>query len=131
MPLPQFLSLLQNDLIRDMVVVYTRPRAIAAALAVGLPVCGHPTIVHGGLISAIIDETFGVLLYAAGRHGHVSLETGVFTARLEVNYKQASAGQRSETRMRRRFCHWCRALKGRAAGLRGCQCACTCVSTHV
>jgi len=41
----------------------------------------------GGLISAIFDETFGVLLYAAGRWGHFDL-TMVFTARLEVDYKK-------------------------------------------
>lgn len=41
----------------------------------------------GGFISAIFDETFGVLLYAAGRWGHMDF-TMVFTARLEVDYKK-------------------------------------------
>lgn len=41
----------------------------------------------GGLISAIFDETFGILLYAAGRWGHFDLSM-VFTARLEVDYKK-------------------------------------------
>jgi hypothetical protein len=44
----------------------------------------------GGLISAIFDETFGVLLYAAGRWGHFDC-TMVFTARLEVDYKKVRA----------------------------------------
>jgi hypothetical protein len=44
--------------------------------------------VQGGLTSAIFDETFGVLLYAAGRYNHLELEHGVFTARLEVDYKK-------------------------------------------
>jgi hypothetical protein len=39
------------------------------------------------LISAIFDETFGILLYAAGRWGHFDLSM-VFTARLEVDYKK-------------------------------------------
>uniref|UniRef100_A0A383VFX8 Thioesterase domain-containing protein n=1 Tax=Tetradesmus obliquus TaxID=3088 RepID=A0A383VFX8_TETOB len=82
-----FLSLLQNDLIRDMVVIYA-DKKIYTALRFGVPVCGHPTIVHGGLTSAIFDETFGVLLYAAGRYSHLELEHGVFTARLEVDYKK-------------------------------------------
>jgi hypothetical protein len=41
----QFLSLLQNDLIRDMVVIYA-DKQIHTALKFGVPVCGHPTIVH-------------------------------------------------------------------------------------
>lgn len=51
--------------------------------------CGHCCCVSpaGGLISAIFDETFGVLLYAAGRWGHADC-TMVFTARLEVDYKK-------------------------------------------
>lgn len=36
-------------------------------------------------------QTFGVLLYAAGRWGHLDLEHGVFTARLEVDYKKVTA----------------------------------------
>jgi hypothetical protein len=45
-------------------------------------------LAQGGLTSAIFDETFGVLLYAAGRYNHLELEHGVFTARLEVDYKK-------------------------------------------
>ncbi|KXZ43112.1 hypothetical protein GPECTOR_102g65 [Gonium pectorale] len=33
------------------------------AYALSGAVCGHPGIVHGGLSSAIVDETFGYLLY--------------------------------------------------------------------
>lgn len=51
----QFLSLLQNELIRDMVVIYT-DKLLHTVLRFGVPVCGHPTIVHGGLTSAIFDE---------------------------------------------------------------------------
>jgi hypothetical protein len=143
----QFLSLLQNDLIMDMVVIYA-DKQIYTALKFGVPVCGHPTIVHvsmitkwlagaagcsvvmmrsrfgcrktlvahtvlrgrfvlspaqGGLTSAIFDETFGVLLYAAGRYNHLELEHGVFTARLEVDYKKVRS---SSGRIRRMHTSW-------------------------
>jgi hypothetical protein len=56
----QFLSLLTNHLLHDMVVVYS-PAAttVHTALRLGVPVCGHPQITHGGLTSAIFDETYG------------------------------------------------------------------------
>jgi hypothetical protein len=59
--------------------------ALAGALLTWNPRAFH---VQGGLTSAIFDETFGVLLYAAGRYNHLELEHGVFTARLEVDYKK-------------------------------------------
>lgn len=43
----QFLSLLQNNMIQDMVVLYAAERKIITVLRLGVPVCGHPTIVHG------------------------------------------------------------------------------------
>lgn len=43
----QFLSLLQNNMIADMLVLYAAPRRIITVLKLGVPVCGHPTIVHG------------------------------------------------------------------------------------
>jgi hypothetical protein len=43
----QFLSLLQNDQIQDMVVLYAAERKIITVLKLGVPVCGHPTLVHG------------------------------------------------------------------------------------
>ena len=59
-------------------------------LAFGVPVCGHPSIVHGGLISAIFDETFGALLWTAKSLGHME-SSKVFTARLEVDFKKVGA----------------------------------------
>ena len=43
----QFLSLLQNNMITDMVVLYAAERKIITIMRLGVPVCGHPTIVHG------------------------------------------------------------------------------------
>eukprot|EP00775_Hariotina_reticulata_P012077 gene12077-12217_t len=87
----QFVSLLENGLIQDMLTLYTE-RQIHSVLRFGTPVCGHPAIVHGGMISALFDETFGVLLYAAGRWGHLDLQQ-VFTARLEVDYQKPLPAQ--------------------------------------
>jgi hypothetical protein len=61
-------------------------------LAFGVPVCGHPSIVHGGLISAIFDETFGALLWTAKSLGHME-SSKVFTARLEVDFKKVRGAE--------------------------------------
>ncbi|KAI8475037.1 MAG: HotDog domain-containing protein [Monoraphidium minutum] len=81
-----FLSLLDHHLIKDMVVAYNASsRQLHNALRFGIDVCGHPNIVHGGLTSAILDETFGALLYSMRREGQAQFAR-VFTARLEVDY---------------------------------------------
>jgi hypothetical protein len=46
-PAAQFLSLLQNDMLQDMLVAYVPERRVITVLRLGVPVCGHPTIVHG------------------------------------------------------------------------------------
>lgn len=43
----QFLSLLQNGMLQDMLILYTAERKTITMLRLGEPVCGHPTIVHG------------------------------------------------------------------------------------
>jgi hypothetical protein len=63
-----------------------KPAAVAEGALSAALACAQ-----GGLTSAIFDETFGVLLYAAGRYNHLELEHGVFTARLEVDYKKVRA----------------------------------------
>ena len=52
-PLPlQFLSLLRQDLIRDLLFMWNpAQRAFHTLLSVGIDVCGHPRIVHGGFTS--------------------------------------------------------------------------------
>lgn len=40
-----------------------RPR-FYSVISLGREVCGFPRIVHGGLTAAIIDESFGGLLFA-------------------------------------------------------------------
>jgi acyl-coenzyme A thioesterase PaaI-like protein len=44
-------------------------------------VCGHPSIVHGGALSAVFDDVFGAL-FVASRQGNG------FTANLNVNYRK-------------------------------------------
>jgi hypothetical protein len=48
----QFLSLLRQDLIRDLLFLWNpAQRAFHTLLSVGIDVCGHPRIVHGGFTS--------------------------------------------------------------------------------
>ena len=54
-------------------------------LRLGVNVCGHPTIVHGGLTSALCDEAYGALLFSARREGRARFEK-VFTAALHIDY---------------------------------------------
>lgn len=48
---------------------------------VGNSVCGHPSIVHGGMIAALFDDTMGYLFFALSNGEY----TG-FTAYLNVTY---------------------------------------------
>lgn len=53
----------------------------------GADVCGHAGIVHGGMTAAMIDESYGYLLYLAKATGVMDFPV-VLTASLEVSYKQ-------------------------------------------
>jgi hypothetical protein len=56
-PLPspaplQFLSFLRQDLVRDLLFLWdSRERTFHTLISIGLDVCGHPSIVHGGFTS--------------------------------------------------------------------------------
>jgi acyl-coenzyme A thioesterase PaaI-like protein len=56
-------------------------RSIRAEITLGHQVCGHPSIVHGGTLAAVFDDTFGAL-FVASRLGNG------FTANLSVNYRK-------------------------------------------
>lgn len=60
---------------------------VVAVYQLGQGVCGHAGIVHGGMTSALVDETCGYLLYLARSQGVLDFKA-VLTAQLEVNYKQ-------------------------------------------
>lgn len=51
-PLLQFLSFLRQDLVRDLLFLWdSRERTFHTLISIGLDVCGHPSIVHGGFTS--------------------------------------------------------------------------------
>jgi acyl-coenzyme A thioesterase PaaI-like protein len=56
-------------------------KSVIAHATIGPKSGGHPNIVHGGLIAALLDDTFGALFLHAG------VGTG-FTANLSVDYKK-------------------------------------------
>lgn len=60
---------------------------VVAVYLMGHGVCGHAGIVHGGMTSALIDETCGYLLYLARSQGVLNFKA-VLTASLEVGFKQ-------------------------------------------
>ena len=62
----QFLGLLRQDIIRDVMFLFNPESGLFHALiAMGSDVCGHPCTVHGGFTSAVIDETTGKQLAQA------------------------------------------------------------------
>jgi acyl-coenzyme A thioesterase PaaI-like protein len=51
-------------------------------------------VVHGGLTAAIIDESFGGLLFSLNQAGALSFWGPAYTVQLEVSYKSTiSAGR--------------------------------------
>ncbi len=54
---------------------------VAAIVHIGEHLCGHPGIVHGGIISALFDNTFGWLFFAMK-------QPPAFTANLNINYRK-------------------------------------------
>lgn len=54
---------------------------IACIVHIGEKLCGHPGIVHGGIISAIFDNTFGWLFLTLK-------EKPAFTANLNINFRK-------------------------------------------
>lgn len=83
-----FTHFIRAKLITDILTVYNKPTlTLYAVYHLGSKVCGHRAIVHGGLTSAIFDETMGALLYSCRQHQQLDFGA-VFTARLEVDYKK-------------------------------------------
>lgn len=54
---------------------------ITAVVHIGSSLCGHPGIVHGGIISAIFDNAFGWLFLAHKMKP-------AFTANLNINFRK-------------------------------------------
>lgn len=53
--------------------------AVRASVVFGHRACGHPTLVHGGALAAVLDDVCGVLFLSLGQSG--------FTANLNINYR--------------------------------------------
>mmetsp|Transcript_34272 Transcript_34272/g.61174 ORF Transcript_34272/g.61174 Transcript_34272/m.61174 type:complete len:301 (-) Transcript_34272:148-1050(-) len=81
-----FTNLLRNELVKDIHCFFdAETRQFHSVIGLGADVCGHPTIVHGGLTAAIMDEAFGGLIFCMKRWK--MLDPGPpFTVKLEVNY---------------------------------------------
>lgn len=56
-------------------------RSALAVARLGSRACGHPAVVHGGAIAALLDDVFGCAFFAS------ALGTG-FTANLSVDYRK-------------------------------------------
>lgn len=64
-------------------------REFSSLITLGTNVCGHPTIVHGGLTAAIVDETLGGLNYLLKSHG--MLDPGpAFTVHMTMDWKKVT-----------------------------------------
>ncbi|KAI8619019.1 HotDog domain-containing protein [Chytriomyces sp. MP71] len=75
----------------------------------GPNLCGHPGIVHGGMIAAFFDDAFGSIFFmdAEGRHSGV-------TANLTVNYRSPMLAPSTVA-----FALWIERVEGRKVFLRG------------
>ncbi|KAK9816593.1 hypothetical protein WJX72_002389 [[Myrmecia] bisecta] len=83
-----FSALLKVGLVTDMLCLFSKERKqFHTLVSLGSNVCGHPTIVHGGLTAAVIDETLGGLAYILKREGIMGAGPA-FTVHLEVDYKK-------------------------------------------
>jgi acyl-coenzyme A thioesterase PaaI-like protein len=88
----QFTSLLKTGLVEDMLFLLeqkpgTKDMQAHLVVDLGRDVCGHAKIVHGGLLGAICDETFGALVYSMKQKRLLGPEPAV-TANLNVNYRK-------------------------------------------
>lgn len=54
---------------------------LACIVRIGEKLCGHPGVVHGGVISTLFDNSFGWLFFACH-------ENAGFTANLSVNFRR-------------------------------------------
>lgn len=64
-----------------------KKKEFSSLITLGTNVCGHPTIVHGGLTAAIVDETLGGLNYLLKSRG--MLDPGpAFTVHMTMDWKK-------------------------------------------
>ena len=61
----------------------------SSIITLGKNVCGHPTIVHGGLTASIVDETFGGLTYMLKKRGVLG-PGPAFTVHMVMDWKKVN-----------------------------------------
>ncbi|KAL0049898.1 hypothetical protein WJX82_000211 [Trebouxia sp. C0006] len=83
-----FSAFLKVGLLQDMLCTFNADKQeFSSLITLGKNVCGHPTIVHGGLTAAIVDETFGGLNYVMKKRG--MLDPGpAFTVHMVTDWKK-------------------------------------------
>jgi len=88
-----FTNLLKQGNVDDIHLFFDKERQeFHGLLALGKNVCGHPTIVHGGLTAAIIDESFGGLIFCMKRWKMLG-PGPPFTKQLTVEYHKPLRAQ--------------------------------------
>jgi hypothetical protein len=84
----QLRSLVKTGLLRDVVSLFDKAESIHyLATQTGAEVCGHPTIVHGGVQGMLCDEVFAGLIYGMKRQNTLPAGPAV-TANLSVNFRK-------------------------------------------
>lgn len=84
----QLRSLVKTGLLTDIVSLFDKSANIHFLVAqTGVAVCGHPTIVHGGLQGTLCDEVFAGLIYGMKRQNALAAGPAV-TANLGVNFRK-------------------------------------------
>jgi acyl-coenzyme A thioesterase PaaI-like protein len=83
-----FSAFVSKGIVDDLTGYYnTQERKFYSIISLGREVCGFPRIVHGGLTAAIIDESFGGLLFALKKQKALPFWGPAYTVHLEVAYK--------------------------------------------
>eukprot|EP00887_Chlorella_sp_A99_P004170 scaffold23.g4170.t1 len=83
-----FAAFVSKGIVNDITGYYSPvDKKFFAVVSLGREVCGFPKIVHGGLTAAIIDESFGGLLFALKEQGAFPFWGPAYTVHLEVGYK--------------------------------------------
>lgn len=73
---------------RDVVSLFDKEDKVHyLVIQTGAEVCGHPTVVHGGLQGTFCDEVFAGLIYGLKRQDALPAGAAV-TANLSVNFRK-------------------------------------------
>lgn len=86
-------SLVKTGLLPDVVSLFDKEANVHfLVIQTGAEVCGHTSIVHGGLQGMLCDEVFAGLIYGLKRQGALA-EGPAVTANLSVNFRKPMPAQ--------------------------------------